>query len=96
LYRLLAYVALSLAISAPAFAITCHGDFQVVDGQELSTPYCRDNELARVARLSGFNVSDSTVRNNPAKKEELCRYLNDDIRVKPACSSVLPDDGGRN
>jgi hypothetical protein len=85
---------LAVSLSAPAFAITCHGNFQEVGGQVISTPYCRDNELARVARSSGFDVSDSTVRNNPARKEELCRYLNSNIQVQSACEDVLPLDGG--
>jgi hypothetical protein len=83
------------AISTPACAITCHGDFQVVNGEEISTPYCRDNAVAAVAREYGYHVSDKTVRNEPARKEERCRYLRSDIRVHPACNEVLPD-GGRH
>lgn len=78
-------------LSSPALAITCHGDYQVVGGQEISTPYCRDGSLAAAARKSGFRVSDASVRNNPAKKTELCRYLNSDIQAQPACDDVLPN-----
>lgn len=92
--RVLVFALCSMA-SSPAFAITCRGDYQVVNGQKISTPYCRDNELARVARESGFHVSDSTIRNNPGRKEEICRYLHTDIRVQTACAEVLPDSGGR-
>lgn len=86
---------LAVTSVSPAFAITCHGNYQVVNGQEISTPYCRDNALAAVARASGFHVSDSTIRNSPARKEEICRYLRGDIRVETACEEVLPDGGGR-
>lgn len=86
--------AVSVPAASPALAITCHGDFQVVSGQEISTPFCRDNELARVARGYGFHVSDAEMRNNPAEKEEACRFLRNDIRVHTACQEVLPTDGG--
>lgn len=91
---LLSLVGAGVAAS-PAFAITCHGNYQVVAGQEISTPYCRDNALGQVAREFGFHVTDATVRNDPARKEELCRYLHNDIRVQTACAEVLPDSGGR-
>ncbi len=43
-----------------------------------------------------FTSLNSAIRNNPAKKEEVCRYLRSDIRVYTACEEVLPDDGGHN
>ncbi len=87
---------LLIASVGPAFAITCHGNFQVVGGQEISTPYCRDNALAAVVRQYGNRDSDATVRNNPSRKEELCRQLNSDIRVQTACADIFPNsDGGR-
>ncbi len=85
---------LLLASGAPAMAITCHGNYQVVGGQEISTPYCRDNALAGVARQYGYRDSDATVRNNPSRKEELCRNLNSDIRVQTACADVFPSGSG--
>jgi hypothetical protein len=88
-------LALALVCATPAYAIECDGDFQNVHGQPVSTPYCRDGALAAVAREHGFQVSDKVVRDNPSRKEELCRYLNSDIRAKPACADVMPD-GGRH
>jgi hypothetical protein len=88
--RLILPALLSAVVSTPAFAITCHGDYQVVGGQEISTPYCRDASLASVARSAGYHVSDTTVRENPARKEELCRYLHNDIKAQAACDDVLP------
>ena len=96
MYRVGLFAALPFSLAAPVLAITCHGDYQVVNGQEISAPFCRDNALAAVARESGFHVSDAEIRNNPAKKEEVCRYLRSDIRVHTACAEVLPNDGGQH
>ncbi|WP_245280091.1 hypothetical protein [Hyphomicrobium sp. 99] len=82
--------ALLAAASSSARAIECDEDYQIVQGQPVSTPYCRDNYLAAVARTYGFKYSDSTVRNNPARKEEICRFIGSDIRVHTACEEVLP------
>ncbi len=94
--RFSVFAILSLATAAPAMAITCHGNYQVVNGQDLSTPFCRDNALADVARQFGFHVSDAEIRNNPARKEEVCRTLRDDIRVYTACAEVIPSGGDGN
>ena len=64
----------SLATS-PAAAITCNGNFQVVNGQEISTPFCRDNALAAVARQYGYKISDKEMRNNPSRKEEIAAHF---------------------
>jgi hypothetical protein len=78
------------ATSASASAIECEEDYQIVQGQPISTPYCRDNYLASVARKYGFKVSDAAIRNNPSRKEEICRYIGSDIRVQTASEEVLP------
>ncbi len=84
-----------VSMASPALAITCHGNFQVVNGEEISTPFCRDNALAAVAREAGYRVTDAEMRKNPSRKEEICLRLRSDIRVHPACDDVLPDGGGR-
>jgi hypothetical protein len=33
--------------------IVCDGNFQIVNGQPVSTPYCEDEKLARALRLRG-------------------------------------------
>ena len=81
-------------LASPALAIKCNGNFQIVNGEEISTPFCRDNALAAVARESGYRITDAEMRNNPSRKEEICRFLRSDIRVHPACDDVLPDGGG--
>lgn len=72
---------LSLATTTQA-AIKCDGDFQNVAGNEVSTPYCRDNNLAAVARSYGIAVSDSDVRNHPGIRSEVRRLIRTDIRVQ--------------
>jgi hypothetical protein len=72
--------------------IVCHEGYQVVDGQEISTPYCNDNYVAAVARSRGVKVSDEAVRNNPAKKDEICRAMGSDIRIQHYCDT----DSGRD
>lgn len=91
---LLAAIAAAAALVPPAEArIICRDGFQYVNGSYISTPYCRDNNLARVAREYGSNVSDSAVRNNPNLKQEVCRLVGRDIRVQSACDN---DDSGRS
>lgn len=83
-------VAVLAAATSSARAIECDEDYQIVEGRPISTPYCRDNYLAAVARTYGHKVSDSTIRNNPSRKEEICRFIGSDIRVHTACEEVLP------
>ncbi|WP_423415574.1 hypothetical protein RLW55_03370 [Hyphomicrobium sp. B1] len=79
-----------IAAATSASAIECREDYQIVNGQPISTPYCRDGYLAQVAREYGFKASASAIRNNPSRKEEVCRFIGNDIRVQTACSEVLP------
>lgn len=80
-----------VAAATSASAIECQEDYQIVNGQPISTPYCRDGYLAQVAREYGFKTSAKTIRENPSRKEEVCRIVGNDIRVQTACSEVLPD-----
>jgi hypothetical protein len=91
LASLLSLTAAAVVGPAGANAIECQEDFQIVNGQPISTPYCRDAYLAQVAREHGFNTSAEVMRNNPARKEEICRYIGSDIRAQPACADVLPE-----
>ena len=83
-------VAVLAAATSSARAIDCDEDYQIVQGRPVSTPYCRDNYLAPVARTYGYKVSDRTIRNNPSRKAEICRFIGSDIRVRTACEEVLP------
>lgn len=86
----LALGALLYFVSGAAFAVECRGNFQVVNGQEISTPYCRDAHLAKVAGVSAHKV-----RNNPNFKEEVCRHYGHDNRVREACNLNGNDQGGK-
>lgn len=73
--------------------IVCHEGFQVVNGQEISTPYCNDNYVAEVARKHGVKVSDEAVRNSPSVKGQICRFVGSDIRIEHYCEGDRGDRG---
>ncbi len=95
----LAVVALVLAtgiVPAPAdAAIRCKESYQIVQGNLIATPYCEDSYLAEVARGYGTRVSAREIRNNPNRKEQVCRLVGGDIRVSDICAQYR-SDGGRN
>lgn len=84
-----------LAISAfpePAAAkIKCQGIFQITKHGTISTPYCQELQIARVARSYGWKVTDDQVRNDPLKKVYICQALGGDVRLKGACGAYAPD-----
>ena len=85
--RLVALTASLLLAAAPAAraGIVCHGVYQVIRGEDISTPYCRDTYLAQIARAAGFDVTDAEVRSNLLKKREICSWLKSDINAQSAC-----------
>ncbi len=85
-------VALAAGGARAEARIVCHDGFQVVNGREISTPYCNDNYLAAVARQYGVKATDAGVRNNPSLKDQICRLAGSDIRIKSYC----PDDHGND
>ena len=58
-----------VATATSAQAIRCNGSYQVVNGHEISTPYCRDNALAAVARAHGFDVFGFHHQKQPDKEK---------------------------
>jgi hypothetical protein len=84
------------AISQPASAaIRCEGNFQITSQGPIATPYCEDNHLAIVAREHGMRVSASQIRHNVGIKEQVCRVVGHDIRVKNTCIPYMPESRGR-
>jgi hypothetical protein len=82
----------ALAVGGPATArIICDGDFQIVHGQPVSTPYCRDEHLAWVARSYGMRVSGDAMRHDPNAKALVCRFIGHDNRVSEACHDYRDD-----
>lgn len=66
----------------------CDGNFQYVQGGWTSTPYCRADQIARVAREAGVHTTAEALLAHPAKAEEVCRFLDADYRVHPACEEI--------
>ena len=65
---------LAFAAASPAAAkIECRGNFQITKHGPISTPYCEEPQIARVARSYGEQVTDAEVHNNPNTKVYLCQ-----------------------
>ena len=87
---------LMLAHGGAEARIVCDGNFQIVNGNPISTPYCREMNLAHVARTSyGWSVSDQAVRYSESTKAQVCRAIGFDNRVQEICSPYRPDGGSR-
>ena len=87
--------ALATVYAMPASAIECQGNFQVQrDGTTIATPYCADNNLARVAREKGVRVSAAEIRENPNLKAQVCIAAGEDNRVRDTCDRYLDRDEG--
>jgi hypothetical protein len=79
------------ATHALAAKIKCKGIFQITKNGLISTPYCQDEEIARVARSYGWSVTAAQVRNDPLKKVYICQALGNDTRLKGACGVYAPE-----
>lgn len=86
-------VAMTMLGAAPANAIECDGNFQVQrNGDVIVTPFCQDNYLAIVAREHGMNVSARALRYSLSAKEQACRLVGHDNRVRDTCAPYRGDD----
>jgi hypothetical protein len=95
---LAAMALLSTALLLPADArIRCQGEFQITQKYGLiATPYCGDEEIARVANNYGWRVSPAEVHNNPLTKVYLCQTIGYDWRLQSPCVGYsLRGHGGR-
>jgi hypothetical protein len=87
---------LAVAVTSPAAArIECRGNFQITKYGMISTPYCEEEQIARVARSYGARVTGAEVRNNPLKKVYLCQVYGYDTRLKGSCAGYSPELYGR-
>jgi hypothetical protein len=75
--------------------IVCEGNYQIVDGLAISTPYCRDWTLAVVARSYGWRVTFQSIRFSESTKSQVCRAIGYDNRVNETCAPYLYDGGSR-
>jgi len=48
--------------------------------------------LAAYVRRYGVKVSFDEIRKNPAKKDEICRFLRHDSKIRSVCGTVADDD----
>ncbi len=97
--RVLAFACIALALAVtlvhPAQSrIVCDGNYQIVNGSPISTPYCREQYLVQVARSYGIRVSLQAVRNSESTKRSVCAAVGYDNRVRDTCRPYF-DEGGR-
>ena len=89
-----AVVATMVLLASPALArIECRGNFQISKYDPISTPYCEQRQIARVARSYGNAVTDEEVRNNPNTKVYLCQIIGGDNRLKGSCAGYANPRG---
>ena len=81
---------LVLSPQAADARIQCKGNFQVTKNGLISTPYCQEEQIARVARSYGWKVSAAQIHNNPLKKVEVCQALGGDVRLQGSCGGYSP------
>ena len=88
-------VLLSAASLQPAAArILCDGDFQLTQDGRISTPYCEEEQIAKVANSYGSRVSAAEVHNNALTKVYLCQTIGYDWRLQAACAGYAPHGSG--
>jgi hypothetical protein len=91
-------VASAASVQLPGEAqarIVCDGNYQIVNGAPVGTPYCREQNLARVANSYGMRVSVEAIRYSESAKSDVCRAIGNDIRVQEICSPYRLDGGNR-
>ncbi len=91
-----ALLIMALTYPAAAGAIECDRQFQIVNGQRISTPYCTDQFLGQVARERGMNVTDENVRQSASLKSDICRSIGQDNRLRTICTNYFPNPGSND
>ena len=86
--------ALLLAFSPQAAdaRIQCKGNFQVTKYGLLATPWCQEEQIAKVARSRGWKGTAKDVRNDPLTKVQLCLQFGGDVRLKGSCGAYAPEN----
>ena len=83
---------LAIAAASPATArIECRGNFQITQHGPIATPYCEEEEIARVARSYGMRVTGAEVHRDPLKKVYLCQTIGGDSRLRGSCAGYGPE-----
>ena len=82
----------AIAMASPATArIECRGNFQISKYGPIATPYCEEENIARVAQSYGIRVTATEVHRNPLKKVYLCQTIGNDSRLKGSCAGYAPE-----
>ncbi len=84
-----------LPVTSAEARIRCVEGFQISNGQRISTPFCQDSYLAKVAREYGQRVSAAAIRRNPSVKRRVCHFVGHDVRAQQACVGTGHDVRGR-
>ena len=91
----LAASALLVALAGPAAArIECQGNFQMSKYGPIATPYCEEEQIAKVAQSYGWKVTADQVHKDPLTKVYVCQNLGYDIRMKGSCGAYSPENFG--
>ncbi len=86
---------LAAASTTPAAArVQCQGNFQISKFGPIATPYCEEEEIARVAQAYGWKVSAAKVHGDPLTKVYVCQILGSDNRLKGSCAGYGPENRG--
>jgi hypothetical protein len=85
----------SLAPTEAEARIDCQNGYQRVAGNLISSPYCQDDLIARVAATYGINTSGTRLRADHGHKREVCRFIGRDVRLYEACVLTAPSVKGR-
>jgi hypothetical protein len=84
----------AVSVEPVAARIRCQGEFQVTRYGLIATPYCGEEEIARVANSYGSRVTAAEVHNNPLTKVYLCQTIGYDWRLQSPCAGYLIHGGG--
>ena len=89
-------LALPLTLVHPAQSrIVCDGNYQIVNGSPISTPYCQEQNVVQVARGYGIRVSLQEIRNSESTRASVCQTIGYDNRVRDFCQRYRDGYGGR-
>jgi hypothetical protein len=88
-----AVVLAGLPLATAEARINCDGNYQIVQGQPIATPYCQEQNLAHVAQSYGMRVSFEAIRRSDSIKADICRAIGHDNRVRDTCIPFRNDGG---
>jgi len=87
---IMAAVASVATAAGPAgAAIRCDGEFQINSQGEFSSLYCQEDNLAKVARSRGLEVTAAQIRASESVLQHVCLQIGGDISVTQICDRFL-------